>query len=784
MEIKRDEKLLRPHSYLVLVIGIVLSVLAWYASNYAEIVAIDKFASAGSTAVRDQLAEHIKDSFGVLERLALRWETGNGIRPDVWKADTEALIRETHGLVAIARFDSSLKLDRISDDETSASRFLIPDAILPQIESVRVEKQPSPTTVWLQEGEQSFLYLVPLYINDEFQGSIAGLFHIAPFVQGIIHEQMAYDFHISIRAGGQEVYAEGTEWTDEFTRIFNFTFANGESWHFKVRLTRNRKSELDSGVPEFFLIVGLILTVLIERSISLRQKAIEGAEVARRSEEEALEAQHLSEYYRSLVEHSIDAIMTKDVNSIITSWNHSAELLFGYSSEEAVGQHVSIIFPEEVLDEEQFFIEQIKAGEKIEAYETIRMSKLKEIIEVSLTVSPVKASDGSIIGASVISRDIREKNLADRRFRRVITSALDAVILMDGSGLILDWNPQAEKTFGWKKEEITGKKLADCIIPERYREAHWNGLERFLTTGEGPILNRRIEISAIVKSGEEIPVELSVTPHSHGGKYEFSAFLRDLSKEKKTLSELQFRTEEMEQLLYSVSHDLKSPLVTIQGFSEMLASMIASGRVQEAGDAATRITRATRTMGNLINDLLQLGRVGKGSLIIENTNVEDIVKEVIESNAVDIQKGSIDLVIAEPLPSINTDRHRLYQVFQNLITNAVKYGCSEKGCKIEIGYRETRNDHRFYIKDFGQGIAEEYHRKIFQVFQRLHKGGEGTGLGLAIVAKTMHLLGGQVWVESKPGNGATFWFTLPRYHRYVSEGTSGNVELNSGRFGN
>lgn len=401
--------------------------------------------------------------------------------------------------------------------------------------------------------------------------------------------------------------------------------------------------------------------------------------------------------------------------------------------------------------------------------------KEKNFIDVSVSLSPIE-EEGSITGISIMARDIGKLRRLERRFQLIVNSALDAVIVMNGQGIITEWNPQAESSFGWSREEAIGKPLADCIIPERYRSAHWNGLRHFLETGEGPIVNRRIEVNALRRNGEEFPVELTVLPLTTHGEYEFSAFVRDIAEEKKNRHELQFRNEEMEQLLYTVSHDLKSPLITLQGFAGMLPNYLRMGKTEDAQNAAERIKRAASTMGALINDILQLGKLGREEITITMVSVDDVLNEVIENLGSLTGRRAAELKLQFPFPVIHTDRARLYQVFQNLLSNALKYGCPMTGCTVTVGWQQADLETLFFVKDEGAGIPEEYHEMIFHIFRRLDRSQEGTGIGLAIVARILRLLGGRIWLESPAGGGAIFWFSIPHYHPRAQETVLQKIE--------
>jgi PAS domain S-box-containing protein len=225
-------------------------------------------------------------------------------------------------------------------------------------------------------------------------------------------------------------------------------------------------------------------------------------------------------------------------------------------------------------------------------------------------------------------------------------------------------------------------------------------------------------------------------------------------------AELERKNREMEQFVYSVSHDLKSPLVTCKGFTGILKEDLADGKIAEALDSAQRVEHATQHMGRLIEDLLQLSRVGRITSQTETVDVSRLVSELTEELRLAAKPG-VEVEIQQDMPAIIADPVAVSRLFQNLLVNAFRYGCTGEHPRIEIGSDVTGSEVRFFVRDNGPGIPPEYQKKVFGLFQRLEANQEGTGIGLAIVSKIMEVQGGRVWVESTPGAGATFWLCFP-----------------------
>jgi two-component system sensor kinase FixL len=352
------------------------------------------------------------------------------------------------------------------------------------------------------------------------------------------------------------------------------------------------------------------------------------------------------------------------------------------------------------------------------------------------------------------------------RIRLILDSSLDAVVTIDEQGRVTGWNPQAATTFGWSREEATGRDLAELVIPERYRAAHRRGLATFLKTGEGPLLNRRLELAAIRKDGTEIPIELTISPLSLADCYEFSAFIRDITERKSSeeqirhyATELERSNRELDQFASSASHDLRAPLRAIG----QMASWIAEDHGKHLPDEVCRdlglIQRRVRRMQQLLDDMLDYARAGRQNGDLTNVDCEKLVNEIVDMLA----PPPGFTVCVNSLPAIVTHRAPLAQIFRNLIGNAIKHHDRAVG-HIDISADEQGNQIGFTVRDDGPGIARDCHEDIFRMFTTLKPRDvlEGSGMGLAMVRKILDNRGGDIHLESAEGRGATFRFTWPR----------------------
>lgn len=351
-----------------------------------------------------------------------------------------------------------------------------------------------------------------------------------------------------------------------------------------------------------------------------------------------------------------------------------------------------------------------------------------------------------------------------------MNSALDAIICIDAGGSITVWNPQAEKLFGWKFEEVKGKQLTETIIPPQYRILHQEGMRNYHATGIGPVLNRVTEITALNRSGKEFPIELVVVPVHQNGSLFFCAFLRDITErklaeeqQKRHAEELAQKNKELEHFVYMASHDLQEPLRTTSSFVELLRQQYAGKLDAHADKYITFIVEAADRMRVLIDDLLNYSRIGrKTTLVPVDCNV--LLKEVLADLNNAIQDNEATILSGE-LPLLNGYATELKLLFQNLISNSIKFRQKDQPPQVEITATKERSTWTFAFKDSGIGIELHQQDKIFILFQRLHSRSEyeGTGIGLAHCKKIVELHGGKIWVESIPGKGSTFYFTIQEY---------------------
>ena len=390
--------------------------------------------------------------------------------------------------------------------------------------------------------------------------------------------------------------------------------------------------------------------------------------------------------------------------------------------------------------------------------------------------SPIHDPDGAVTGVIGVAHDVTERHkaeqaleISERRMRLIIENAYDAYVAMDREGAIVDWNPQAERVFGWTREEAIGRLLSDTIIPQRMRTQHLTGLVHYLHTGEGPLLNRRVEVQALRRDGGEFPVEMTISTMRIEDSVIFSAFIHDISdriraKEEleRTADELRRSNEELEQFAYIASHDLQEPLRMVASYTQLLERRYGAQLDDAAREFIGYAVDGAKRMQQFITGLLRYSRVATEPRVLEPVNLHAAFQAAVANLRIAIEESGAT-VEARSLPVVRGDPRQLAQLFQNLIGNALKFRKPGEPPRVEVWAERDGDFWRVSVRDNGIGLDPRFSDRVFTIFQRLHTRDEyeGTGLGLAICKKIVERHGGRIWVESREGEGATFSFTLP-----------------------
>lgn len=390
-------------------------------------------------------------------------------------------------------------------------------------------------------------------------------------------------------------------------------------------------------------------------------------------------------------------------------------------------------------------------------------------------------ADGSTAGfrADVTELKNREEALrqSEEQLRQTIDAALDCIIVIDSDGEIIEFNPGAEETFGYARADVIGRQMHPLLMPPKFHDAHAAGFSKYLKTGDGPILGKRVEIEGMRADGTYFPAELAINVAPHGDSEIFIGYLRDITDQKDAEAALRLGKERAEianstkdQFLAMMSHEIRTPLNGVIG----LLGLLEDTELDDSQEDYVRIARASgEGLLDLINDILDYSKMEADKLELESAVFElrpliDSVIDVLSPLANEKEIGLTAELDNDLPPLFVGDQGRIRQILLNLASNAVKF-TSEGGVQIHVGTGGIDNagmiEIRFEIIDTGIGIPAEQHESLFREFTTVdpsysRKFG-GTGLGLAISRRLTEMMDGEIGLQSAEGKGSTFWFHLP-----------------------
>jgi PAS domain S-box-containing protein len=486
----------------------------------------------------------------------------------------------------------------------------------------------------------------------------------------------------------------------------------------------------------------------------------------------------------SIVESSGDVIIGTTPEGAISSWNRAAEREYGYRADEAIGRALSIIHPGDGPDAGRSLLGEVLRGREINQLETTARHKDGHIVDVSVSVSPIRSASGDLVGASYIARDITERKRAERALREVqegfrsafegspIGVALQSVA-PDSVGRLLQVNRSLCEITGYATMELLSMTLAELTHPEDMEEEQ--PLHDKLVEGEIP--NYRIEKRYLRKDGTPVWVMHNAsTVHDASGKLLYGiAQVEDISERKRaeeSLSEVHAELErraaelersnaDLQQFAYAASHDLSEPLRMVSSYVQLLARRYSAKLDEDANEFIGFAVDGAARMQALIDGLLLYSRAGTSEYELEPVDVSEVLDATLLMLKTAIEESGAE-VTADPLPTVLGDANQLSQLLQNLVANAIKF-VEDGPPRIHVSAEKEGDEWHFAVSDNGIGIDPAHAERIFNVFQRLHGRGEypGSGIGLAICKRIVERHGGRIWVEPGIEGGSSFNFTIP-----------------------
>jgi two-component system, LuxR family, sensor kinase FixL len=467
-------------------------------------------------------------------------------------------------------------------------------------------------------------------------------------------------------------------------------------------------------------------------------------------------------FLRAIIESSDDAIVGKTLDGIIVSWNRGAERMYGYTAPDTIGKSITVIVPPELHGRVHDILSEIRRGRRVPSHDTVRLTRDGQRIDVSLTVSPVVDISGHVIGASAIARDISEAKrteaqlrASEERYRSIIDSAVDAILVIDQRGHIEAFNAGAERLFGYRASEVLGRNV-NTLMPDPYHSEHDAYMTRYLTTGEKRIIGIGREVIGRRKDGSTFPVHLSVGEMAIDGQRKFTGILHDLTS--RVILETQLREQEsltrLGQMAAVVAHEVKNPLTGIRGAVQIIGGRLPAGSrdAQVIGEIVARID----ALNALMTDLLLFARPPQPRLGPVDP------KALLEAAAALVRQDpgakAVAIDIGGSSAAITADAELLKLVVQNLLLNAVHAIAGAGVVKVSVSSSETTC--RIEVRDSGPGIPPEVRAKLFTPFFTTKA--RGTGLGLSTARRFVEAQGGTIEIACPPGGGTVVRIELPR----------------------
>ncbi len=519
---------------------------------------------------------------------------------------------------------------------------------------------------------------------------------------------------------------------------------------------------------------------------------------------------------RSILDSMADGVIVADQEGHFLLWNPAAERIIGIGQRDVSPEEWSRIYGCYLPDGEtpcpshELPLAKAIRGESVDGSVLyVRNPDVPDGVWISVNARPLRTTSGDLRGGVIVLRDITEGRAAQQELetreaknRAILATAHEAFIAIDEQSVIREWNEQAEATFGWTREEIIGQRLTETIIPHRFREQHRRGVERFLETGEGPFLNRRLRLRALHREGREFPVEITIAPVRQASSYLFAAFVHDITDREQAQQDLERARDAAEAasrakstFLANMSHEIRTPMNAIIGMTELLLDTPLNATQR---DYVTMVQESGEALLSVINDILDFSKIeaGRFDLEFDRFDLRELIGDTMKALAVRAHRKRLELawhVDADVPGYFIGDRFRLRQILVNLVGNAIKFteqgeivvevsrsreGGAEPASSAQAAHQDAKENGapaapeatgeevelHFVVRDTGIGIPKDMQDRIFEAFEQVDESPNrrytGTGLGLTICSRLVELMGGRIWVKSKPGQGSRFHFTI------------------------
>jgi PAS domain S-box-containing protein len=482
----------------------------------------------------------------------------------------------------------------------------------------------------------------------------------------------------------------------------------------------------------------------------------------------ARDAKLVKTRFGALLESTPDATLIVNAMGRIVLANSQAARAFAYGPGELVGQPVEVLLPDRFrashVGHRSLFSQQPRTRTMGQGLELFGRRRDGYEFPVEISLSPLSTDEGIMVMSAV--RDITDRKKAEQKFRGLLESAPDAMVIVGRDGRIALVNSQLEKLFGYRREELLGQSV-DCLVPERYRGQHERHRTGFFSQPRARAMGAGLQLHGQRRDGSEFPLEISLSPLETEEGLFVSGAIRDASERRQFERTLQDASRLKSEFLATMSHELRTPLNGIIGFSEFLIDEKAGTLNTRQKEYLSDVLASGKHLLRLINDVLDLSKIeaGKMDIVAESFVMAAAVDEVCAVVSPLARAKSISLIrqVSEEVEEVILDRHRFLQILYNLLSNAIKF--TDAGGEVTLSLDRVGETLWLKVRDNGIGISDADLPKLFLEFQQLDSGTgrrhDGTGLGLVLTKRLVELQRGSVSAESTVGKGSVFIVQLP-----------------------
>ena len=795
---------------------VTISISIWQAMDNQERRTIHGAIQVAAQSIADEVEVLVEPDILALKRMADRWIARGGTPRTEWEADAKRYVEDRPGIQAIEWVDPSFHVRWIvplqGNEQAQDLNLGFEKQRRLALEAARERRDITISrTLTLVQGGTGFLVYVPIYVGERFDGFILGVYRVDPLLNSVIHH-VSPNFALQIFDGEREIFRrfDNAATFDDRWGIDATIELRDTKWRLRVIPRSKFLARSQSSIPEISLGVGILGAVVLALTLYLALEArirARETESARRGLEIAIELRKQFEKdlkasenrFREFSEVASDWFWETDADGRYVFVSDNWEIITGVSREDTLGSMRRQVIEQTLLNDDtelktkwQSHFELWDRHEEFRDHEYPWRHASGAIRYLSVSAVPIFHEAGAFAGYRGTGRDItrlKEHEIAlqqsEQRFSKAFHLSPNLTTIIDAkTGAYTDVNAAWFNHFGYDADEIIGRTPREIgtWVDTRDNDEFFTDLRE-----HGSIRDREIE--AVTKTGQKLYLKSSGETVDIDDRPHWLLVGEDITERKRaddqirqqsaqledTNRDLARRNEELDDFAYTVSHDLKQSLRGISNYATFVIDDYGDRLDDKGREMLATLPRLAVRLGSLTDDLLHLSRVGRADFGIKETDLNVVVDDVVSSLQTLLQEQAAEIRIPRALPTVSCDSVRVTEVFRNFITNAAKYNDKDERL-IEIGYETndagaTKANNAsvdtdglvFYVKDNGIGIPKKHQETIFRIFKRLHgrdKFGGGTGAGMTIVKRIVERHGGRIWLDSEPGVGSTFYFTL------------------------